>query len=489
MSLPAQLQAFSLYGAGATLGDQDITLTTFTGIDGEALNMSYFGSKGFGTLEPGSGTQEEQISFTGITNNANGTTTLNGVKTVLFLSPFTETAGLAKSHAGGVRFVISNTSGFYSKIMQTDGGQTVTVPIIFDSTTGRPVLSTDVDASLPEQLVSAGQLTRTAISGGVNASTTVAGISKLTTAPTSPTDPIAIGATDATTTPTANRIPRSNGSNKIAQGWLDLAATWVFTGAVDITASLWKLGGVAYTGTMALLNEAATFFTATDMTGAEAETLSSGETSNADTLHTHKLSSLLRNTTFSNIWLDEDIGFTDTGVAVSMEAAGAVLTSSGSTGGARRLVPATSTFNGGFNKALTMNVWVMLDSVAALDAFIGFGAETDAGNIQENNVLTKRHIAFMVQDSGLYCSVADGTSQTLSASMATLVANSWNLLTIVYTPGTSCNFYLNGTLLTNLNTFLPTGTTDYNFFRIGIEGDSASKNIYYRNGALLSIAP
>mgnify|MGYP001562234374 FL=1 len=43
------------------------------------------------------------------------------------------------------------------------------------------------------------------------------------------------------------------------------------------------------TGTTALLNEATTFFNATDITGDEAETLTAGASSNADTLHTHLL--------------------------------------------------------------------------------------------------------------------------------------------------------------------------------------------------------
>jgi hypothetical protein len=113
----AQLQKFTLAGSGAVIGATSITLTSMLDIDGNTITMAgAFGDLGFGTIDPNAGELEEQISFTGLTNNANGTVTLTGVKTVLFLSPYTQTSGLAKTHAGGATFVISNTSGFYNRI-------------------------------------------------------------------------------------------------------------------------------------------------------------------------------------------------------------------------------------------------------------------------------------------------------------------------------------------------------------------------------------
>lgn len=95
-------------------------------IDGNVLTMAgTFGTKGFGTLEPGNGTLEEQISFTGLTNNTNGTTTLTGVSSVTFTYPYTETSGLLKTHAGSTTFVISNTSGFYNELTSKDDDETV----------------------------------------------------------------------------------------------------------------------------------------------------------------------------------------------------------------------------------------------------------------------------------------------------------------------------------------------------------------------------
>ncbi len=112
---PYQLDPFFLAGAGAIVGDTSVVLKSMNDIDGSPVTMSQFGAIGYGTLEPGNSNLEEQISFSGITQNANGTATLTGVMSVGFVYPYTSTSGLMKTHAGSTSFVISNTSGFYSQ--------------------------------------------------------------------------------------------------------------------------------------------------------------------------------------------------------------------------------------------------------------------------------------------------------------------------------------------------------------------------------------
>lgn len=121
-----QLQPFSLNGSGAVAGATTVTLKSMTDIDGNLVVMASFGTIGYGTLEPGSGVMEEQISFSGVTQNANGTATLTGVKSVTFGTPFTETSGLSKTHAGSTIFVISNTAGFYNQIPFKQNDETLT---------------------------------------------------------------------------------------------------------------------------------------------------------------------------------------------------------------------------------------------------------------------------------------------------------------------------------------------------------------------------
>jgi len=176
-TLYPQLLSFTLYSSGATLGDTTVVLSTFKSIDGVQLSMTDFGDKGFMTLEPGAGSDEEQISFTGVTLNSNGTTTLTGVKNVLHLSPYTETSGLAKSHSGGSKAVVAITSGLLNQFANKGNAETVTGKFTFPSSeAARPVGAADTDTAVLEAYVTFGQLGRTSFSGTVNASTIAKGI-------------------------------------------------------------------------------------------------------------------------------------------------------------------------------------------------------------------------------------------------------------------------------------------------------------------------
>lgn len=179
----AQLQAFSLAGAGCIMGATTITLNSMLQIDGvTTVTMTNFGDKGFATLEPGNNTQEEQISFTGITQNSNGTATLTGVSNVLFISPYTETSGTSLSHPGGVTLVISNTSGFYNRFANKNDDETITGKYTFpNDDVSNAGIAADTDTAVATAFVTLGQLSRQAISGASNASTTVKGIVQLPT--------------------------------------------------------------------------------------------------------------------------------------------------------------------------------------------------------------------------------------------------------------------------------------------------------------------
>lgn len=133
---PAQLTQYQVIGSGATSGDTTLTLNSFNDIDGNALTMSKFGTIGFGTIEPNNGSQEESIYFTGVTTNSNGTVALTGVHDVGFLYPFTITSGITKNHAGGVTFVVSNTSYFYYRMFSIlDNDETITGSWLFPTPT------------------------------------------------------------------------------------------------------------------------------------------------------------------------------------------------------------------------------------------------------------------------------------------------------------------------------------------------------------------
>ncbi len=138
--LADQLQPFSLAGAGAIIGDTTLVLKTMLTINGGLVTMADFGTIGYGTVEPGNSTLEEQISFTGITQNSNGTATLTGISSIGFASPFTSTSGFSKTHAGSTTFVISNTSAFTASYANKNNVET----ILANWSVPDPVGSTDI---------------------------------------------------------------------------------------------------------------------------------------------------------------------------------------------------------------------------------------------------------------------------------------------------------------------------------------------------------
>lgn len=143
--------------------------------------MASFGSIGFGTIEPGNGTLEEQICFTGITQNTNGTATLTGVSNVLFLAPYTRTSGLAKTHAGSTTFIISNTSGFYDRMVSKDDDEIITGTYTF-TTPNYPQVDVAANVpTLPAQFATVQYVNSVAVSGAPNATPLVKGIVQIGT--------------------------------------------------------------------------------------------------------------------------------------------------------------------------------------------------------------------------------------------------------------------------------------------------------------------
>lgn len=177
-----QNQNTTLAGAGASLGATSVILTSLTRNDGTLLTMTDFGSKGFGTIEPGNGSQEESITFTGITQNVDGTATLTGVSTCLTVAPYTETSGLAITHAGGSIFIVSNTAAFYNDLTGKSNDETITGTWTFTSPNYPRMDVTTAPPTDDEQLVTKKYADDLAIAGSPNMTTTVKGIGEEATA-------------------------------------------------------------------------------------------------------------------------------------------------------------------------------------------------------------------------------------------------------------------------------------------------------------------
>jgi len=126
---PVGTTQFTLAGAGITSSETTIQLTSFLLPDRVTpITMSMIGSIGYGVLEPSSPSKIENITFTGITQNANGTAILTGVsRGISFYSPYAASTTLAKSHGGGQPFIISNSASFYGQqFAMLNNNQTLT---------------------------------------------------------------------------------------------------------------------------------------------------------------------------------------------------------------------------------------------------------------------------------------------------------------------------------------------------------------------------
>lgn len=111
---PLEGQQYYLSGAGVTSSQVTVPLTSLKTPDGRAITMTMIGTKGYGTLEPQTVARVENITFTGITQNANGTAILTGVTRGLdFAYPYAAASTYRQSHSGGSTFIITNTPNWY----------------------------------------------------------------------------------------------------------------------------------------------------------------------------------------------------------------------------------------------------------------------------------------------------------------------------------------------------------------------------------------
>lgn len=255
-AIPVQTQKTTLAGAGVGLTDTSIILQSFATPDGTKITMSNFGTIGYATLEPG-GSKEENISFTGITQNANNTATLTGVVRGLgFVYPYSASAALQKTHAGGSTLVISNSAVFYSSFAFWGSTTTITGNWTFTSSS-IPVLDTGTSTvfTTSSQLITKGYADQLAFNGAPNASFSTQGLVQLATTSqliagtaTSGLNLFLVPANQYfnTTSSASNIVPVTGSNGKLSQGFLDLTQGWTFTGTTTLSGAV-NVQGLAVT--------------------------------------------------------------------------------------------------------------------------------------------------------------------------------------------------------------------------------------------------
>lgn len=248
---PVQGSTYSLQGAGVTATQNTIPLTSFTTPDGRAITMSMFGSIGYGTLEPNTNSKIEDITFTGVTQNPNGTAVLTGVtRGNDFVTPYVASTTLAKAHAGGSYFILSNTAGFYGQqFLFANNTSTSSATLVFSSTTPPRYDADPIWGNFTtEALASIAYVNSVVAAGAANASESVKGIVQLATAAQAALGTslgstgarLALGNNLATSTPYnsgTNVVPVTGTNEKLSQSFWDLTVQYIFSGGILNTAS------------------------------------------------------------------------------------------------------------------------------------------------------------------------------------------------------------------------------------------------------------
>lgn len=205
---PVGASQFTLAGAGINSTQSTIQLTSFTTPDGRPITMSMLGTIGYGALEPQTVSKIEDITFSGVSQNVNGTATLTGVtRGNDFVTPYAASTTLAHAHAGGATFILTNTAGFYTQFASLTNTEAITGVWTFASTSA-PKYDANYTAS-GNQFVSFNQLNNVVLQGAATSTESALGLVQLSsgantglgTASSTSGAPIVIENKFATTTP------------------------------------------------------------------------------------------------------------------------------------------------------------------------------------------------------------------------------------------------------------------------------------------------
>lgn len=164
----------------------------------------------YGTIQPKTNSTEF-ISFTGVTQNADGTATLTGVlRGLARKSPFTTDAAYKLPHSGQSIFILSDAPQVFVKYVSLDNDQTVGGVKTFSSSPIVPTGGTGTQAANNQDIANA-------ITGASGTATNLQfGTVKLSVAAVSPATPIAVGDNDT-------RVPTQGENDALVGNNTDIA--------------------------------------------------------------------------------------------------------------------------------------------------------------------------------------------------------------------------------------------------------------------------
>lgn len=258
---PVQVPRTYLYGAGIGATDTSIKLTSLKTTNGQTVGMSAFGTIGYATIDAAIPNKEENISFSGITQNPDGTALLTGVtRGLLPFYPFTASSTYQVSHSGGASVIFSNSAPFYSQFAFWGTTTTITGNWTFTSSS-IPSFDTISPSIFTNgaQIVSKNYVDSAVSAGAPPISTTTAGIGMLATIAQTASGT----ATSTYNGQTYSLVPQnknfstiSNGTNsgvvtksngKIDDSFIDHTVSYIQSGNVTTTGAIVNTSSTTYT--------------------------------------------------------------------------------------------------------------------------------------------------------------------------------------------------------------------------------------------------
>ena len=254
-----------LGGSGVSATDTSINLVSLRTPNDAKIVTADFGEIGYGTLEP-RGTNKEFVSFTGVTQNADGSATLTGVTRGLnFVSPYTASTTLRKAHPGGSTFVISNPPQLYNTQVSKFNDSFVSSTVTYSSSAIPRLHSTGTYGAGTElYLATKNYVDNVATSGAADASVTQKGLVEIATV-----GEVIVGTNQGgtgallvapnnffnATSSATSTVPVTGGDGKLSQGFIDLVNDdWVFSSTnFTVSSTNINFGTSSMTGLLTLV--------------------------------------------------------------------------------------------------------------------------------------------------------------------------------------------------------------------------------------------
>lgn len=224
--------------------DTSINLVSLKNRSDIPLTMGLLGTdKAYGTLSPQT-SRSEFISFTGITQNSNGTAQLTGVTRGLSdIYPYTASTTLQEAHPGQSIFILSDSPQFFEEFTKARNESLISSVWNFYQL---PISTSTATSS--RQFITKAQLDASVNQGAATSTESNGGIVELATSieAASSTDlgaekPLVLQAKNSTSTPDevtqVNRVPVTNLAGKLHQLFLNLNEGFSWLGSHVFNAS------------------------------------------------------------------------------------------------------------------------------------------------------------------------------------------------------------------------------------------------------------